>query len=112
MLNRVSQLTSGRNIGGRSGGISQQAIGVQVHQPLVFLHIALEARQIFAPPRVDQAHLETFPLQNFLQRRPIGRVRRERSACAGADSSSFFSPARLFRNASMMSTAAFEGAGA
>ena len=55
----------------RMEGISKQPIGVQLHQPLALLHIALAARQVFSPARVYQTHLETFPLQNFLQRHPI-----------------------------------------
>jgi hypothetical protein len=59
------------DLGSRQETGSQQTIGMQAHQPLTLLHIALAPRDVLRSPRIHQEHFETMRLQNIMHRDPV-----------------------------------------
>ena len=59
------------NVGGRMKRVAEQAVGVELQQPLALLHVALAAGEILGVPRVDQIDLQAARLQDLVQRNPI-----------------------------------------
>ena len=49
----------------------RKSIGVQLHQPLTLLHVALAPGQIFRVPGIYQIHFQTPLFQNVVYRDPI-----------------------------------------
>ena len=47
--------------------IAQQTVGVQLHQPLALLHVALAAREILRVARIDQVHFQTSLFENVVE---------------------------------------------
>ena len=60
---------------GRTKGAAQQAVGVQLLQPLAIQNVALTAGDIFDVPGVDQFDLQSVALQNFKDRNPVNARR-------------------------------------
>jgi hypothetical protein len=60
--------------------LPQQSIGVQLQQPLAFLHVALPPGQILGVSRIHQPYLETGLLQYVVHRYPVhpGRLHHHR----------------------------------
>ncbi len=64
----------------RPEGPAQQAIAVQLLQPLAVQHVALAAGNVAHVTGIDQHHLQPAPLQDLVQRNPLdpGRLHRHR----------------------------------
>ena len=56
---------------GRSERIPQQAKGVQLHQPLAFLHVRFAARKIFGVARIHQKDLQSLLFQDIVYGEPV-----------------------------------------
>jgi hypothetical protein len=46
-------------------GIAQQPVGVQLHQPLTLLYVALTARKVLRVPCIHQVHFQTSFFENI-----------------------------------------------
>jgi hypothetical protein len=66
--------------GGGMERVAEQAVGVQLQQPLTLLHVALPPREILRVARVDQEHLEAAGVEDLVQRHPVdaGGLHRDR----------------------------------
>src|SRR5262244_378871 len=51
--------------------IPQESIGVQLHEPLTLLYVALAPRQILRLPRINQIHFKTSFFQNVVDCNPV-----------------------------------------
>src|SRR3984957_14332338 len=51
--------------------VPQQPVGVQLHQPLAFLHVRLAPRKIVGVTRVHQKHLQAVLFQNVINGEPV-----------------------------------------
>ena len=72
------------DLGWRMERIAEQAVGVQLQQPLALLHVALAPGQILRVAGVDQIDLESAGVEDLVQRHPIdaGRLHRDRRHAA------------------------------
>src|ERR1700733_14108579 len=77
-------------------GVAQKPVGVQLQQPLAFLHITLASGQVLGVPRIDQIDLEATLFQNLVERNPIDPRRLHGH---GLDSTTFSQSARRCRSA-------------
>jgi hypothetical protein len=59
------------DLGGRMKRIPEQPVGVQLQEPLAFLHVALAPGQVLGVPRVDQIDLEAARLEDFVHGDPL-----------------------------------------
>ena len=68
------------NLGGRVKGVAEEAVGVELQQPLALLHVALAPGEILGVPRVHQIDLKAPRVEDLVQRNPIdaGRLHRDR----------------------------------
>ena len=72
------------NLGGRVKRVPEQAVGVELQQPLALLHVALAPGEILGVPRVHQIDLEAPRVEDLVQRNPVdaGRLHRDRGHAA------------------------------
>jgi hypothetical protein len=74
LRNRQKVRTAWISGGGKKQG-PQQTIGVQLAQPLTFLHITLSSRHVLGAPCVHQVHFQTLSLQHIMEGNPINSRR-------------------------------------
>ena len=67
------------NLGGRVKRVAEQAVGVELQQPLALLHVALAPGEILGVPRVHQIDLKAPSVEDLVQRNPVdaGRLHRD-----------------------------------
>lgn len=61
----------GPNLGSGVERVAQEPVGVQLQQPLTFLHVSLPPWEIARISRVHQIDLEAFGIQYLVQRNPV-----------------------------------------
>ena len=59
------------NLGGRVKRVPEQAVGVELQQPLALRHVALAPGKILGVPRVHQIDLEAPRVEDLVQRNPV-----------------------------------------
>ena len=59
------------NLGGGMKGIAQEAVSVQLQQPLTLLHVGLAPGQILRVPGVDEIHVQTARVEDLVEWDPV-----------------------------------------
>ena len=72
------------NLGGRVKRVAQQAVGVELQQPLALLDVGLAPGEILGVPRVHQIDLKAPSVEDLVQGNPVdaGRLHRDRGHAA------------------------------